>query len=147
METYELSILNVIISVALLITWFVVVAQVIAIKNRIAPKNSYIEAEHEAEIAKLSGDNEAAIKWYYRAIYYYWISSSYHEPGAYSELFKKDIKNRYYDIITQAGGIYPTKFLPADLTKEAISGIEALYKAGQYSKEEYESEKSRILGQ
>ena len=106
---------------------------------------THLNAENEAAIAKLQGDSEAHLKYLYRAMYFYWITSPYIHSASNHELLKREMKQRYFDQITKAGGKFPEKYLPADQTSEKLKGIEALYKAGQYSKEEYEAEKKLIL--
>ncbi|HQL70818.1 MAG TPA: hypothetical protein PLA77_08300 [Bacteroidales bacterium] len=117
METSGISILEVILSIALLVTWLVAVAQIIAIRRTVSRRYSHIDAEHEAEICRIAGDEAGYLKNMYRALYYYWVGSPHHRSESNHELLKQEMRERYYNVIVKAGGTYPAKFIPTPVNK------------------------------
>ncbi len=148
METFSsFELLSFLISLAILVTWFVLVAQVINIKKLLKQKESYLQCETEAEIASISGNNKEAIDWYIRAMYLYYNDPThqYYTDEKSKDVLKQSLKAKYYQKIEELGGKFPDYFLPIDHVKNQLAGLEALYKAGKYSQEEYEAEKSTLL--
>ncbi len=114
-----ISILEVILSIALLATWFIAVSQLITIRKTLKRRYSFLDAEHEAEICRIAGDEAGYLRNMYRALYYYWIESPYYQATSNHELLKHEMRERYYNLIVSAGGTYPAKFIPTPVNKFA----------------------------
>jgi len=113
MSTVEvIAIIELIVIVVLIITFFVIASHISVIRKAVMRKYSYQYEEQEAAMAKMQGDNDAYLKHMFRAMYYYWVNSSYVHNKANHELLKNEMKLRYFDVITKAGAKFPEKYMP-----------------------------------
>ncbi len=141
------ELINSIIAIILLITWFVGFKHILKISKKLHSTASLSTIKFEAEVAEYSGNNQKAAEMYIRlALLEY---NERYEIALYEnkvENLKSEIKLKYLDLIQRNGGKLPESLsTDYDHQKQELNNIEAFYKNGLYTELEYEIEKDKIL--
>lgn len=151
MEDYIMNAIYAVIGIFFLISWIVLLVQVIKIRKKLTDKDKTVDMMYEGEIAELAGDKTEALKWYYKALFWHWNDrySFANFDNKFDDLIA-ELKSLYGDKIAKCGGQWPERIknpkakTNKDITKE-LNDLQAYLDNGAISKQEYEEEKAKLL--
>lgn len=110
MDETILNTIYAIVGVSLLISWIIVVVQIVKIKIKLYDKSNLQDMMYEGEIAELAGDKTEALKWYYKALFWHW-NDRYEFAKIDNKLDElvKELKSLYGDKIKKCDGPWPDR--------------------------------------
>lgn len=111
MEDYIMNAIYAVVGISFLISWIVLLVQVIKIRKKLTDKDKIDDMIAEAEMCEMIGDNKQALRWLFKAIQLKWDSEIYFAQE-YKQVGKleNDLKSKYLEAVERNNGKWPEKF-------------------------------------